>query len=356
MDYKKEYKKRLDDAKYWHDVSEGDIPAVLEEIFPELCESDGYNWIPKEIIKYLKEKGDFRSCWIAWLEKQGEQKPVIEGTFVNVDEVRDDFMQEVYRALYSDSTNDRANQIIDAFDHLPTITIQKPVDNVEPKFKVGDWVVQENIGVYKVIEVCKSWYEVIDNKDKHYSIGFDKEYMCHLWTIQDAKDGDVLSYRDEISLYKHDIKNCTKQETTFGGFVYHCCYDGKRFITDSLYSLTEQDKIDIHPATKEQRDLLFQKMHEAGYEWDAEKKELKKIEQKHAEWSEEDERMYKSIIYSFDHNYPLLIQQQEFIKSLIFQKQWKPTKAQLTSLTIACDRNDRVGFDLTQLLKELKKL
>ena len=29
------------------------------------------------------------------------------------------------------------------------------------------------------------------------------------------------------------------------------------------------------PATKEQRDLLFQKMKEAGYEWDAEKKELK---------------------------------------------------------------------------------
>lgn len=32
----------------------------------------------------------------------------------------------------------------------------------------------------------------------------------------------------------------------------------------------------VFPATKEQRDLLFQKMEEAGYEWDAEKKELKK--------------------------------------------------------------------------------
>lgn len=41
---------------------------------PELIESE--DWIPKEIIKYLKEKGDFRSCWITWLEKQGEQKPV----------------------------------------------------------------------------------------------------------------------------------------------------------------------------------------------------------------------------------------------------------------------------------------
>ena len=34
---------------------------------------------------------------------------------------------------------------------------------------------------------------------------------------------------------------------------------------------------EFHPATKEQRDFLFQKMHEAGYEWDADKKELKSI-------------------------------------------------------------------------------
>ena len=36
----------------------------------------------------------------------------------------------------------------------------------------------------------------------------------------------------------------------------------------------------VNPATKEQCNLLFQKMHEAGYEWwDAKKKELRKIEQ-----------------------------------------------------------------------------
>jgi hypothetical protein len=34
---------------------------------------------------------------------------------------------------------------------------------------------------------------------------------------------------------------------------------------------------DVAPATKEQRDLLFQKMKEAGYKWDAKKKELRKI-------------------------------------------------------------------------------
>ena len=54
---------------------------------------------------------------------------------------------------------------------------------------------------------------------------------------------------------------------------------------------------------------LFQKMHDAGYEWDAEKKELKKIAQrmisaeakeamygKPTTWSEEDEKMRKKAL------------------------------------------------------------
>lgn len=46
--------------------------------------------------------------------------------YVNSDEVREDFMREVYRILDADPNNDRANQIIDVFDNLPTVEI-KPV-------------------------------------------------------------------------------------------------------------------------------------------------------------------------------------------------------------------------------------
>ena len=77
-------------------------------------------------------------------------------------------------------------------------------------------------------------------------------------------------------------------------------------------------RTNVHPATKEQHDLLFQKMKEAGYEWDAEKKELKKIENRpmlsdffkaeyergkadaisevQKEWSEEDARICQCLI------------------------------------------------------------
>ena len=47
----------------------------------------------------------------------------LKGNIVNVDEVRDDFVNEVYSILDADSTTDRANLIIDAFDSLPTVSI-----------------------------------------------------------------------------------------------------------------------------------------------------------------------------------------------------------------------------------------
>ena len=194
-------------------IPDEEVNKYMFDMFPELKESEGER-TRKELINFVKSHlAGFPQCekYIAWLEKQGEQKPV---------------------------------------------------DKVEPKFKIGDWIVEpregEPDGLWHIDRIEDGYYWsdkcgcTIEYADKNF----------HLWTIQDAKDGDVLCYKDEISLYKHDIKNCTKQEPNFGGFVYYCCYDGKRFIMDSLYSLIEQDKMDIHPATKEQRDLLFQKIKE----------------------------------------------------------------------------------------------
>lgn len=104
---------------------------TIEYLFPELKETEDERMrkCVKRLINGLTEE-HFLRCGASvneihtWLE----QKPVIEGTFVNIEEVREAFMQEVYRVLDADSTNDRANQIIYVFDHLPTITIQKPAE------------------------------------------------------------------------------------------------------------------------------------------------------------------------------------------------------------------------------------
>ncbi len=52
-----------------------------------------------------------------------------------MDAVRDDFINTVYVECADDSTNDRANSIIDAFDTLPTVEAD-PV-------KHGHWVYGE---------------------------------------------------------------------------------------------------------------------------------------------------------------------------------------------------------------------
>ena len=105
---------------------------------------------------------------------------------------------------------------------------------------------------------------------------------------------------------------------------------------------------------------------------DVEKQELNKVSQriisaeakeamygKLAEWSEENERMYKSITYSFAHNFPLTVQQQEFVKSLRLQKGWKPSNEQMSALeyymhALICNEHKEILFGLYADLKKLK--
>lgn len=226
------------------------LKATLERIFPELKES--YDKEMRDFIisgltclRITCKKGSdiYKKLTdaIAWVKKQGKTSSIL-----------------------SNSLNTRKNE-------------QKSAD--KPKFKVGDWIASNfsnSSNLLRIIGVDKTNYEVVTPQGSTGvpSIRYiDKHF--HLWTIQDAKDGDIVCYKDEVSLYKNKIEDYNKQETTFGGFTYYCCYDGKRFITNDFYLLTEQDKIDIYPATKKQRDILMKAMNNAGYIWDSEKKELK---------------------------------------------------------------------------------
>ena len=61
--------------------------------------------------------------WLDAVVRKSAIKPNVEGTYVNIDDVREDFMQSVYCTLDADPTNDRANAIIEAFDNLPTVKL-----------------------------------------------------------------------------------------------------------------------------------------------------------------------------------------------------------------------------------------
>jgi hypothetical protein len=145
----------------------------------------------------------------------------------------------------------------------------------------------------------------------------------------------------------------------------------------------DDDLVNIHPSTHEQHNLLLQKMHEAGYEWDAEKKELNKNEQrmvsaeakeamysKPAEWSEKDEYNYNTILHHLDlrkEKYKKECNQEEqdryqglydWLKSIRPQTTWKPSDEQMELLSEV--QNALLGKDchnrFTDFMWELKKL
>lgn len=284
-DYKQKYEEAIARMNKWVEGSEIIEPKeVAEFVFPELKESEDER-IRKEIIEYLEQSqfgeehyqidDDIVRGYIAWLEKQGEQK-----LYVN-DNAKEMFIKALERVEEQNSkgyklTDCDKNSWWEDFKAYTSCTIeQKPTDKIEPKFKVGDWIIGNTI--YKVLCVIDDEYRLSLNIDDSIVCAkiksIDKRF--HLWTIQDAKDGDVLANK-----YGAIFINAgnSKGRGTLDCYCYLSVQN--EFCIEEHKTGSWFYKDDIKPATKEQRDLLFQKMKEAGYEWDSEKKELRKIEQK----------------------------------------------------------------------------
>jgi len=155
--------------------------------------------------------------------------------------------------------------------------IQKPASKVEPMFKVGDWIISdkahEDYRICKIIEVGNGNYKI---ESIHGYCGYNEykyfDNIYRLWTIEDAKPGDVLVDNHPFIFEKVDTS----------GHCYAYCglnpFD--EFMIESEGESGEWTwHPNVHPATNEQINLLFQKMEEAGYEWDSEKLKLVKIDQ-----------------------------------------------------------------------------
>lgn len=156
---------------------------------------------------------------------------------------------------------------------------QKPADKVEPKFHEGEWVFIEEIKGYKqgAFQI-KSVDEFGYNFDEYHTITFMYEELLSKWTIQDAKDGDVLTcYSDRkgqsieqtgiIKQYVGRYCGCSNV------FKAHFGVDWDNNVVIEEYMCGSN----IYPATKEQRDTLERAITNAGYRWDKEKLKLEKV-------------------------------------------------------------------------------
>lgn len=330
-----------------------DGTPVIEAIFPELKESENEK-IREEIISYIKanvRSDELCESWIAWLEKQGEQKPIINvpprevilsiwdlgnewkeltnGCISTEYGTQLDYIQKHWHEseyylkekqgklvkINPTEFDTRLQALIGKFGSLPKEELigslsfylnvvqndgtykpdekqgeQKPADKVEPKFHEGEWITNGDY-TWQIVEVKPLDYilqsqdgNIVDDTISHV----DEQF--HSFTIEDVKEGDVLADGNLPFLFKKIDAN--KHSYAYCGISVD---DGFKIESDGEHSEWTWMQ-DIKLATKEQRDLLFAKMKEAGYEWDADKKKLKKIEQKSAEWSEKDETYSDHVI------------------------------------------------------------
>ena len=247
--------------------------TLLETLFPELKESEDEkmkNWILDELrLSYQCAAGDRERCEellkaIAWLEKQGELVDEYED---RLDRCACESFNKGYKA---------------AIEHQK----QKSVDKIEPKFHEGDWITNGQL-TCKVLGITGKSYELhLYNDDNcHFETdvqSIDKHY--YLWGIKDAKDGDILTsinFHSNCTFIFKGLDNWKFDEPNGDRVVAtgYCCLSAS---ADKMeFGIQGPDCVEVNtikPATKIQRDLLFQKMKEAGYEWDEDKKELRKIE------------------------------------------------------------------------------
>ena len=306
MDYKQKYEEVLEKARIYrnHLLETGDDTNEIEYIFPELCESEDEK-IRKSLIDLIKGitswnyfLGISREQMISWLEKQSKQKLIEEYDVPNIP-IKDSEVVTSRMKYIDDNLKPIAKFVMDyanwdlrkdEWNHpVATVPLFRVLDalaqnvkqyseehhvidnNTKPKFKVGDWITNGEY-TWKVIEVKHLDY-ILRSQDGNvvdYTISH-VDGLFHSFTIEDANDGDVLITKNgHTFIYDKDRYN--------NGLAYYYVGIGvnNELTCKSKYKILAHfgRLTDTYPATKEQRDLLFQKMEEAGYTWDEKKKQL----------------------------------------------------------------------------------
>ena len=268
----------------------------IESMFPELKESEDEK-IRKDLIKWCEEfpdliwRGHDKNKVLAWLKKQGEQKSVED--FLTFEEFENAFITKAKQ--YDIDLPNRSWDIyalckeLYSLKHKPKQGEQKPFDyensniqqkdfapKVEPKFKVGDWIVNEfhDICLITDIDLENGYYICKSNRFNNTEGDIDltdKEF--HHWNIQNAKDGDILITENEKPFIFKGLDIChSDKPIAYGGIT-----DSGYFNPSSNNCTNRWTDGNACPATKEQCDLLFRKIKEAGFKWNKNKKVLKRI-------------------------------------------------------------------------------
>ena len=131
------------------------------------------------------------------------------------------------------------------------------------KFNVGDWITDGN-ATAQICSIGNGCYLYGDRCILGDIKDVDKNY--HLWSIEDAKVGDVLSNNNVICIFA----GLDKDKNIFSP----CMYTSQHGL--EVFSSGEEcmGSTLLRPATKKDCDILFSELDKAGYRWDENECEL----------------------------------------------------------------------------------
>ena len=144
-------------------------------------------------------------------------------------------------------------------------------------FKVGNWVVKKDGSPFSDGSSCAKITNITSDGQYWFTIGtwLDADEI-RLWTIKDAKPGDILATGNKnIFIFKSIIHHTVYD---YCGLYYGAFTESCSSCSSVNGTSAKQLPTDYVPVTQEQRDLLFEKMREAGYTWDAENRKLIKLQ------------------------------------------------------------------------------
>lgn len=265
------------------DIGFTNICTYIGENCPELKESEDEK-IRVELLNAFQESEDSlymvltphrRESFITWLKKQGEQSQYWKPS--------EEQLEALDYAYNSCPDTERGNYyegvletIIEDLHKLSEKQGEEKPDKVEPKFHEGDWIITPKNKVLQITSIEGTSYR-FNNESHYWEIRYCDE-QCRLWTLQEARDGDVLASEDKDKVFLYNGKLDLRGRVCAYCGIYKT-YDGLRFTKYAVGNYFTYKE--PYPATKEQRDTLEKAMTDAGYRWNSNEKKLEKIEQKH---------------------------------------------------------------------------
>jgi len=331
------HEQQMEAEAFFPELKKSEDEKVEKAIFGMVYDSDNELWSSYDVSK---------SDVLAWLEKQGEEKNSDKAESMKHGYIttNPEFFQWIYdRLKYVYNENPNVDYMLSLKERIEDM--QKFADKIGPKFKVGDCIIDNKNRVGIIVRILDGLY-IISFDGREVQIPFEWEgKLFRKWTIQDAKDGDVLVASDGSLFIFAKLKDNSAY------YHFSLCKNGSKEISDGKHAWETANS--CYPATESQRDTLLKAMTDAGYEWDAEKKELKKISQRMVSaeakealydkpaWSEEDENTIKvlmniikksEIIDSIIYTDSLKEKLYDWLKSLKERIGWKPSDEQMRAL------------------------